>query len=69
MEESNKEYRNHLVSKVSMVVENAGELVDLIEKAQQQSAELKKTLSSIEYWNPNLKIDESISNLNIHITH
>lgn len=57
MEESQSDCQKHLVRKVSMVVENAGELVDLIEKAQQQSVELRKTMYEIEMWTPNLRLE------------
>jgi hypothetical protein len=42
----------HIVTRVSMVVENAQELLDLLEKAQHQGAELRKTIYEIEEFQP-----------------
>lgn len=50
--------KEQFITKVSMVVENAQELVDLIEKAQQQAAELKNTLYKIESFNPKFRPEQ-----------
>lgn len=52
-----KTAKGNLVTKVSMVVSNAQELIDLTEKAQRQSAELRKTLYEIESFIPDLKME------------
>lgn len=57
------EHKDYLVSKVSMVVTNAQEIVDLLKKAQQQIAGLETTLEEINLWTPDLNLEKPIQNL------
>lgn len=51
---------------VKLVINNIDELYDLIEKAQQQSTELKETLNSIQEFIPDVELSKENKRLSFY---
>ncbi len=51
------EHKEKFVRRMNVMVENADELFDLLEKAHKQAYELDKTLVDLETFIPNIKLE------------